>query len=169
MRQHVHRRKKYKHGSLAGGIPQVKGSNGPWGWPVVRQKQYQPPGSASLSPRSPHSRRFRAPRCGWGGAAATPHEGIFMGPDHTQRLRALTRVGLAVVLRDARRHRFAATACPPPPLRPAAAAAAAACSSYRRCYTAAPATVIVAANTAQHNTSHCTKLHDTRTNRRAID
>ena len=105
----------------------------------------------------------------WGERSSNSTRGMLVGPDHTQRLRALTRVGLAVVLRDARRHRFAATACPPPPLRPAAATAAAACSSYRRCYTAAPATVIVAANTAQHNTSHCTKLHDTRTNRRAID
>ena len=68
---------KDKYGSLAGGIPQVKGSNGPWGWPVVRQeeKKYQPPGS--LGPRQPARRAIQGPwplalGGGGGSAAATP-------------------------------------------------------------------------------------------------
>ncbi len=49
-----------KHGSLAGGIPQVKGSNGPWGWPVVRQEEKNTSRRGLRGLGSPHAGRFRA-------------------------------------------------------------------------------------------------------------
>ena len=116
-----------KHGSLAGGIPQVKESNGPWGWPVVRQeeKKYQPPGS--LGPRQPARRAIQGPwplaLGGVGGAQQQLHPGHVGGPRSHTAIACFDegRTGCCITRRTA-----------PPLCRHRLPAAAAASSGRRR-------------------------------------